>query len=276
MPSAHDFGIFIDLQQLQLGLLLGGLLVFVLLETFVPDARARFPARLRGGGRNLAVFALGTLATSVVLGTFYFYCAAFLAVNRVGLLYIVPVPAWLGLVLGFLAIDFSDYLFHRISHDRKWLWVMHAVHHSDPHLDVTTHFRAHPVHMLITVGWRVLVIAATGVPFWLALLHDALVIPFAEWQHANVPVAARLDRWLQAVIVTPGMHRIHHSPLPEETDSNFGGLLSVWDRLLGTYRGAKLPSETRYGLRQLAARRFQNLWGLLLTPVRAWSLAGRL
>jgi sterol desaturase/sphingolipid hydroxylase (fatty acid hydroxylase superfamily) len=276
MTSGNNFSIFVDLQQLQVMLLLGGLVAFWLLETVVPDVRTAFGARVRGDARNLAVFVLGTALTSVVLGTFYYYCAAFLAANRVGLLYLVPLPAWLALLCGFLALDFTDYLFHRLSHEKKWLWVMHAVHHSDPRLDVTTHFRAHPIHMLSSVGWRVLVIAATGTPFWLVLLRDAAVIPLALWQHGNLRLASRIDPWLRLAIVTPAVHRIHHSPLPEETDSNYGGFLTVWDRLLGTYRAEKLPAAIPYGLRQLSAPRFQGLGGLLLTPLRAWPLSGRL
>jgi sterol desaturase/sphingolipid hydroxylase (fatty acid hydroxylase superfamily) len=276
MISGRNFSVFVDLQQLQVVLLLGGLVAFWLLETVVPDVRTAFAARVRGGARNLAIFVLGTALTSVALGTFYYYCAAFLAANRVGLLYLVPLPAWLGLLCGFLALDFTDYLFHRLSHEKKWLWVMHAVHHSDPRLDVTTHFRAHPVHMLFTVGWRVLVIAATGAPFWLVLLRDAAVIPLVLWQHGNIRLASRIDPWLRLVIVTPGVHRIHHSPLPEETDSNYGGFLTVWDRLLGTYRAEKLPAAIPYGLRQLSSPRFQGLGGLLMTPLRAWALSGRL
>jgi len=153
---------------------------------------------------------------------------------------------------------------------------MHAVHHSEQRLDVTTHFRAHPLHMLVAVGWRIVVIAAIGVPFWLVIMRDAGVMLLALWQHANLRAGGNLDRQLQLLIVTPGMHRIHHSPLPEETDSKFGGFLSVWDRLLGTYREQRLPSPIPYGLRQLAATRYQRLSGMLLTPLRAWPLSGRL
>jgi sterol desaturase/sphingolipid hydroxylase (fatty acid hydroxylase superfamily) len=224
----------------------------------------------------LTLFIIGTALTSLVIGTFYYLCAAFLALNRVGLLYLLPLPAWLALLLGFLALDFTDYLYHRISHERKWLWVMHAVHHSELRLDVTTHFRAHPLHMLVAVGWRIVVIAAFGIPFWLLIVRDASVMLLALWQHANLRPVGSLDRRLQLLIVTPGMHRIHHSPLPEETDSNFGGFLSVWDRLLGTYRAQRLPSAVPYGLHQLAAARHQTLAGMLLTPLRAWRLSGRL
>jgi sterol desaturase/sphingolipid hydroxylase (fatty acid hydroxylase superfamily) len=276
MNPSHQLGTFIDLQQLQMVLLVGGLAVFWLLESAMPQVRTAFRARLRSGARNLGIFILCTLVTSVVIGALYYWSAAFLAVNRIGLLYMVSLPFWLALVLGFIALDFGDYLFHRISHEKKWLWVMHAVHHSEPQLDITTHLRQHPAHLVIAVGWRLAVIAAFGVPFWLVLMRDAAIVLFVEWQHSNVRVPQRLDRWLQTVIVTPGMHRIHHSPIPEETDSNYGGFLSLWDRLLGTYRAEKLPSRMPFGLRQLAPARFQSLTGMLMTPLRAWSLSGRL
>jgi sterol desaturase/sphingolipid hydroxylase (fatty acid hydroxylase superfamily) len=267
---------FVDLQSLQMIFVFGGLAAFLLLETVIPEVRAGIRQRLRSGSRNMALFVITTVVTSLVIGAFYFYGAAVLAVNRVGLLYASDLPGWAVIATGVIALDFSDYLYHRISHERKWLWVMHAVHHSEVHLDVTTHFRQHPLHMLVSVVWRLVVIAAIGIPFWLVLVRDALLGVLVQWQHSNVRVPEWLDRWLRPVIVTPGMHRIHHSPLSEETDSNFGGFLSLWDRLLGTYRAEKLPSPDRYGLRQLAAPAFQSVGGLLLTPIRAWRLAGRL
>jgi len=268
--------IFVNLQQLQMVMLLAGFAIFWLLETAVPDVRAALAIRLRSGARNLTLFILSSIVTSLVIGTFYYYGAAVLAINHIGLLYWLPVPTWFSLLLALIAIDFTDYLFHRISHEQRWLWVMHAVHHSEARLDVTTHFRQHPLHMLLSVLWRLIVIAAFGVPFWLVLARDALIGAFVQWQHSNVRIPPKLDRWLQSVIVTPGMHRIHHSPVPEETDSNFGGFLTLWDRLLGTYRSEKLPSSERYGLRQLSPARFQSVAGLLLTPFRAWRMSGRL
>jgi sterol desaturase/sphingolipid hydroxylase (fatty acid hydroxylase superfamily) len=266
----------IDLQTLQLVVVVAGLIGFAIAETLVPDQREALAVRTRNGARNLALYLIGIVLTTIVIGTFYYLGAAFLAANRVGLLYVVPVPTWLGLLLAFLALDFTDYLFHRISHEKKWLWVMHAVHHSDPRLDVTTQFRAHPVHLIVGLGWRIVVIAAVGIPFWLVMLRDAWSTLLVQWQHANVRVPARLDRALRVLIVTPLMHRIHHSPLPDETDSNFGGLLTIWDRLLGTYRAERLPSDVRYGLRQLAGPQHQTIVGMLLTPLRAWTMAGRL
>lgn len=267
---------FIDLQNLQWAIVLAGLVIFAVAETAIPERREPLTVRARSGARNLAMYLFGVALTSAVIGTFYYVGAAFLAVNRVGLLYAVPLPNWLRLVIAFLAIDFGDYLFHRVSHERKWLWVMHAVHHSDPRLDVTTHFRAHPLHLIVGVAWRIVVIAAMGIPFALVLLRDAWSTLLVQWQHANVRVPRGLDRALRTVIVTPLMHRIHHSPRPEETDSNFGGLLSIWDRLLGTYRAEKLPSDVPFGLRRLAASAHQSVRGMLLTPLVAWKLDGRL
>jgi sterol desaturase/sphingolipid hydroxylase (fatty acid hydroxylase superfamily) len=267
---------FIDLQTLQLALVFLGLIGFLVAESVVPARRTPSRVRIRSGLRNLTMYAIGTVATSVVIGTFYYVGAAFLATNRVGLFYAVPLPLWLVVVLGFLALDFTDYLFHRVSHERKWLWVMHAVHHSDPRLDVTTHFRAHPLHLIVGVAWRIVVIAAVGIPFWIVLLRDVSATLLVQWQHANVRVSPWLDRRLRAVFVTPLMHRVHHSPLPDETDSNFGGVLSLWDRLLGTYRAERQQSYGSYGLRQLVSARHQTVLGMLLTPLRAWPMSGRL
>ena len=276
MESLLERIAFIDLQNLQWAIVFAGLIAFAIAETVIPERREALAVRARNGTRNVAMYVFGVVLTSAVIGTFYYLGAAFLAVNRVGLLYAVPLPSWLRLAIAFLAIDFGDYLFHRVSHEHKWLWVMHAVHHSDPRLDVTTHFRAHPLHLIVGVAWRIVVIAAVGIPFALVLVRDAWSTLLVQWQHANVRAPRALDRVLRTVIVTPLMHRIHHSPLAEETDSNFGGLLSVWDRLLGTYRAGKLPSDEPYGLRRLAAPAHQSVRGMLLTPLAAWRLDGRL
>ena len=188
MDGLRDMLGFVDLQKLQGGIAIAGLIAFVLAESIVPAQRASLSVRLRSGARNLAIYAIGVVLTSAVIGTFYYVGAAFLAVNRVGLLYALPLPWWLQVVIAFLALDFTDYLFHRVSHEKRWLWVMHAVHHSDPRLDVTTHFRAHPVHLVLGVGWRIIAIAAVGIPFWLVLMRDAWATLLAQWQHANVRV----------------------------------------------------------------------------------------
>jgi sterol desaturase/sphingolipid hydroxylase (fatty acid hydroxylase superfamily) len=123
---------FVDLQTLQVLVVVVGLIAFTLAETVVPERRETLTVRARSGLRNLTLYVIGMVVTSAVIGTFYYLGAAFLAANRVGLLYVVPLPAWVSLLLAFLALDFTDYLFHGVSHEKRWLWVMHAVRHLHP------------------------------------------------------------------------------------------------------------------------------------------------
>jgi sterol desaturase/sphingolipid hydroxylase (fatty acid hydroxylase superfamily) len=154
-------------------------------------------------------------------------------------------------VLGILLADLGDYLFHRISHENRLLWLLHAVHHSDSHLDFSTSLRVHPLHALALILWKLLFLAAIVIPIWAIMVRDACGIAMNQFHHANVALPNRWDRLLRKVLVTPAVHRVHHSPSPERTNSNYGGLFVLWDHIFGTYRepDGQLPEE--YGLRAL-------------------------
>lgn len=225
-------------------------------------------ARARHVGRNLALGALMMLLTSALIGASALQAMLWAEMRGVGLLNLVALPLWVVVVVGFLLADFADYLFHRLSHTWRWVWLLHAVHHSDPHLDTSSTVRTHPLHAIATIAWRVLVAFALGIPLWVSLLRDATAAPLAALHHANLAWPERVDRWLRRILVTPAMHKLHHSPERASTDSNFGGLFSFWDRLLGTYREPG-TSPAAYGLATLAAPRDQSVWGMLVTPLRA-------
>src|SRR5207248_10361283 len=134
-----------------------------------------------------------------------------MAWQRIGVLYLLPLPAWLHAVLAFLLLDFLDYVFHRASHRVRWLWLMHAVHHSDPAVDATTNLRQHPLHILCVQGWKVAAAAAIGTPLWVFLLREIVVIAFAHVHHAAVRWPAWIDPLFAPVLLTPRAHWIHHS-----------------------------------------------------------------
>jgi len=140
-------------------------------------------------------------------------------------------------------LDLAVYLQHRLFHAFRWLWRWHRLHHADPGFDVTTGIRFHPVEIAVSLLYKGAVIAAIGASPSQALVFEVLLNAGAMFSHANITVAA--DGWLRQVIVTPDMHRVHHSPIRDEQDSNFGFCLSLWDGLFHTYRPApRAPHET--------------------------------
>ena len=262
---------FDALQHGQVALLAFGLVVLLIAETLLPGGAALpWRARLTHVGRNAMLWVISTILVSVVLGGLLIGVALWLEVHRVGILYSWPVPAWLLFVAGFLALDFGDYVYHRLSHQTRWLWLLHSVHHSDPHLDVSTNLRAHPAHVVLSSLTKPIVLAAIGIPLWVWMLRELLSLPVTQLQHASLHLPPRVERALRHVILTPGLHRIHHSPNPTQTNSNFGGVLPLWDKLFGTFRDdAPRRDAVRYGLDALRGERWQTIAGMLRTPVSA-------
>ncbi len=146
-----------------------------------------------------------------------------------------PDPA-LAFVLSLILLDLAIYFQHVVFHFVPVLWRFHRVHHADPEFDITTAMRFHPIELLISMAIKGLIICLIGPPVAAIMLFEVLLNASSLFTHANIQLPARLDRLLRLGIVTPDMHRIHHSVEPVETNSNFGFCISVWDRLFGTYR----------------------------------------
>lgn len=177
---------------------------------------------------------------------------------------IVHLPTWLIVVIGIAALDFFAYVAHVLLHKTSFAWRFHRVHHSDEAVDVTTAFRQHPGESVWRVLWQLPAIALLGLPLWIVATYLAISATNAQLEHANIRVNARLDRWLRVLFVTPNMHKVHHSRLQRETDSNYSNIFSIWDRLFGTYTTIVDFETLRYGLDDLDER--NTLRGLLRMP----------
>lgn len=156
--------------------------------------------------------------------------------NGWGLLHLVNSPPVIALVLGWLAVDLSGYLVHRLEHASPLLWRIHRLHHSDPDVDVTTTYRFHPLEVLLRAGAHVLVVVAVGVPPLAAVGYILLSSLTSVLSHANLRLPRGLDQALGMLVITPNIHRTHHSIDIEDANSNFSVCLSCWDRLFGTFR----------------------------------------
>jgi sterol desaturase/sphingolipid hydroxylase (fatty acid hydroxylase superfamily) len=204
-------------------------------EALAPRRARLFPRRVRWVN-NLGLVALNTLLVRLLFPVAAIGFAAIGAERGWGLLNVLAVPFWPAFVLSLLALDVAIYLQHVMFHAVPLLWRLHRVHHSDPDFDVTTGARFHPIEIALSMGIKFAAIAVIGAPAAAVFAFEVLLNACAMFNHGNVRIPAGLDAVLRRVIVTPDMHRIHHSMAMAETNSNYGFNLAWWDRLLGTYR----------------------------------------
>ena len=162
--------------------------------------------------------------------------ALFAEAHGLGLFNVVAMPAWVEMVLALLTLDLAIYLQHRLFHYAPVLWRLHRMHHADLEVDVTTGARFHPIEILLSLGIKFVVIVPLGLSPLAVLLFEIGLNATSMFNHSNVRVSPAIDRVLRCLVVTPDMHRVHHSVVRRETDSNFGFNFPWWDRLFGTYR----------------------------------------
>lgn len=185
-----------------------------------------------------------------------------------GLLRWLPAPDWLAVVVGFLLLDLMRYALHRALHQVPLLWRLHRMHHTDADYDITTGFRFHPLEIVVGLGLNSAAILLLGVPVAAVLLYEMLFPLASFWVHANARVVPWLERGLRLVLVTPGMHRTHHSVLVAEQNSNFGAMFAHWDRWFGSHVAAPEggPLAMRIGVAAFAEARHQRLGWMLANP----------
>ncbi|MCG8068314.1 MAG: sterol desaturase family protein [Candidatus Thiodiazotropha taylori] len=185
---------------------------------------------------NLGITLLNTLLLRLLFPAAAVGFAAFAEAKGWGLLNEVQLPFWLSVIIAVTLMDMVIYLQHVMVHAVPALWRLHRVHHADPDYDLTTGARFHPIEILLSMLIKIATIAALGPPVVAVLIFEVILNGMAMFNHGNVSLPKPLDRLLRWLVVTPDMHRVHHSVIPGETNSNFGFNLSIWDRLMGTYR----------------------------------------
>ncbi len=187
---------------------------------------------------NLAITLLNSLLLRLLFPAAAVGFAAFAEVKGWGLLNEIQLPFWLSAIIAVTLMDMIIYLQHVMVHAVPALWRLHRVHHADPDYDLTTGARFHPIEILLSMLIKIATIAALGPPVVAVLIFEVILNGMAMFNHGNVSLPKTLDRLLRWLLVTPDMHRVHHSVIAGETNSNFGFNLSIWDRLMGTYRVA--------------------------------------
>jgi len=198
--------------------------------------RAQRLARGTRWPNNIGIVVLDTVLVRLVFPTTAVGLALLAEARAWGLFNAFELPIWASVPLAVMALDLAIYLQHVLFHAVPALWRLHRMHHADLELDVTTGARFHPIEILLSMGIKLGVITALGTPAVAVLIFEVLLNATSIFNHSNVGMPARLDRVLRWIVVTPDMHRVHHSIAARETNSNFGFNLSWWDRLFGTYR----------------------------------------
>jgi sterol desaturase/sphingolipid hydroxylase (fatty acid hydroxylase superfamily) len=245
----------------------GAILAVALVEAYAP-ARAVGPDVGRRWLRNFSLTLLDTAVVRLALPLAGVGWAVFAAERGWGLLAFVDLPLWARIALTVVVLDFSYYLQHYLLHAVPLLWRLHRTHHSDIEYDFTTGVRFHPFEALFTAVFGMMFIVLLGAPPEGVMLSQILAAAVSFVEHANVMIPPRVDRVVRLVLVTPNMHRVHHSVELDEGNSNFSNMFSFWDRLFGTYVDQPAAGHERmeFGLMEVRDRAQLTLPRLLAQP----------
>ena len=220
--------------------------------------------------KNLVLGAINSLVIAVVFVTTWVGASVWAKENGFGLLNLLVdagLPAWAHAVGAILLFDAWTYAWHRMNHRIPFLWRFHRVHHADNRMDVSTAGRFHVGEIIFSSLLRIPLIVLLGVYAWELLLYETIMFAVVQFHHANIAVPPRLDRVLRVLIVTPAMHKVHHSRLQPETDSNYSALFSFWDRIARSFRLRADPHEIEFGLSEFDDPRYETLGGLMKMPL---------
>jgi sterol desaturase/sphingolipid hydroxylase (fatty acid hydroxylase superfamily) len=259
--------LFSSESAVRLGCFAGVLLLMALAEVIAPRRRLTVRKSLRWLS-NLGLVALNSLVLRLVVPLGAVGMALWAQEEGWGLFNVLELPGWLAVVLAVIALDFVIYLQHVLFHAVPVLWRLHMVHHADLDFDVSTGLRFHTLEILLSMGLKMAAVAALGAPALGVLVFEVLLNATSMFNHGNVRLPLWLDRVLRCVVVTPDMHRVHHSIHARETNSNFGFNLPWWDMLLGTYRAQPADGHEgmTIGLEQFRDERVDRLHWMLALP----------
>ncbi len=254
---------------IRLGVFFGVFAVMIAWEVAAPRLRLALP-RSRRWPANIGIVVLNTLLVRLIFPVLPVGVAAWAAGEGCGLFNWLDVPAWLAALLSVLILDCAIYAQHVVFHKVPVLWRLHRMHHADTGYDVTTGARFHPIEILMSMVIKMAIVVAIGAPAVAVVLFEVLLNGTAMFNHGNVSLPGPIDRLVRLVLVTPDMHRVHHSSVQVETDSNYGFALSVWDRLFGTYAPEPAAGHDgmQIGLEYLRDPAEQRLDRMLTQPFR--------
>jgi sterol desaturase/sphingolipid hydroxylase (fatty acid hydroxylase superfamily) len=264
-----DFNAYLNLissqKNLPFILFIGVFIVLSILEIKYGGYKEKIPRFLRWPNHFLLIL-FNAVLFRVLLPGFCLFAAIFAAEHRFGLLNQVPVPSLFGIVITIIFLDWTLYYLHRVYHAAPLLWKIHRVHHTDVEVDVTTGLRFHTIEILITTLVEALVIYLMGAPVYGVFVFELWLGVSNLFNHSNIRIPGALEKVLRWFIITPDMHRVHHSSSPVETNSNYGFNFSCWDRLFTTYHEPLKAGKEKLGLNIFEDIRYFEFKSLLLQP----------
>jgi len=254
---------------IRLGAFAGVLIAMTAWEVWAPRRPQRIGRARRWPG-NLGVVVLDTIILRIIFPTAAVGMALIAKAHGFGLFNAVELPRLVAILASVILLDLAIYLQHVLFHAVPVLWRLHRMHHADLEFDVTTGVRFHPFEILLSMVIKLVVVAALGAPALAVLVFEVLLNATSMFNHGNVRLPAALDRVMRWIIVTPEMHRVHHSIAPRETNSNFGFNLPWWDRWFGTYRAEPAAGHENMtiGIEQFRDPRELRLDRMLAQPFR--------
>lgn len=255
---------------IRLGSFLGVLAIMMLWESFKPNRLSPVSTGKRWLS-NFFLVLLGAIVARLMIPTGLAAIAIYAQNNQIGLWSHLSVSLWLSVPISVLLFDCLIYWQHRLFHRVPMFWRIHRVHHADPHLDASTGLRFHPIEIALSLAVKMAAILLLGVPVIAILIFEVLLNASSIFNHSNIRLPIKLEKLLRTLIVTQAMHRIHHSQVVRETDSNFGFNLSIWDKLFGSYIDEAKDSDAgiKLGLKEYSSPQTNtSLKALLLMPFR--------
>ena len=255
-----------DEAWIRFSMFVGVLVVMVVWEWLAP--RRRLIQGYRRWPANLGIVVLNGLMVRLLIPAGAVGAALWSSEQGWGLLSLVDLPAWSSVLIAVILLDLIIYLQHLVVHAVPLLWRLHMVHHADRDIDVTTGLRFHPIEIFLSMLIKITAVILIGAPAVAVVIFEVILNGMAMFNHSNVRLPTTIDSIIRTLFVTPDMHRVHHSVIKCETNSNYGFNLSIWDRLFGTYRAQpeKGHIDMTIGLNQFQAESTERLIWMLRLP----------
>jgi len=252
---------------LRLSIFAGALILFSSLEALFPRKRRNLPRKARWL-THLGITIIDSLAVRVLGPITAIATAVWASGNGIGVFNIIEWPFWLAVTLAFILLDFAIYVQHIISHRVPLFWRLHKVHHTDRDLDASSAVRFHPLEIILSMIYKCGIVLLIGPAALAVLIFEIVLNASAIFNHANLRLPIWLDKLLRLLIVTPDMHRVHHSVIDRETNRNFGFNFSIWDKLFGTYKAQPEAGHEgmTIGLSEHQSQDPSKLWWSLKLP----------
>lgn len=263
-------------QNIRLGFFLSLLVIFASLEFISPLAKRR-AARLSQWLTNISITVINTIIMRLILPIFAVGASKYATENNIGLFNMVEFGFWPTFILSLLLLDALIYGQHVMMHKIPLLWRLHRMHHTELGLDVTSAVRFHPIEIIFSMLIKMTFVLVMGIPVVAIIFFEITLNGLALFNHSNIKLPRAIERFLRKLFITPEIHWIHHSEIVNETNSNYGFNLVIWDKIFGTYldKPTLTYAELRQGLKEFGFQKPLSLFELIISPFKSYPQKGK-